>query len=618
MLCLTLAAGAMTACSPDEIAGLNEGEIAMASDYADMIKVTPNYETNEVVFSIDGAKNIYPIWYVTTPKGKTEKNLNPEWKKIYKPAGDYEVHVKIGNRNGISDGEVVKNFTLIKNLEKFSGFKYDAESNLWLTVDETNEFMTHFYYAPGWGQIDDPKLTKEGDTYTFELPAATTDQWQAQCPIKPNALHLTTDKTYDFSVIINSNNDIKGVTVKLTDVNSGDNFVFAERTDVKAGEDCVFYLSDVNNLSADADCELFFDFGGNPENTTVSVSRIVVKDHAIDDGTVLPKEEEDAITWDFEANLLKDMPVDIQYWYAPGWNQIDDPKCSASNGSYTWTLPAATTDQWQAQIGFHNTGVEISHEKSYDFRCVLTSNTDHPGFTIKLTQEDNDGIFLTEARHKLTAGEDIVIELGGLKLNSEKDITNLKIMLDAGGNAENAEITISEMHLQEHKGPRTVVWDLTGEKNLWLKGSHETISFHYAPGWNKIDDPKVSVSGNSYTIVLPAATTDQWQAQWHIATELTADDIKAGQLYDIRFTITSTKDHPGVTFKLTENGNDGNFLTEARNAVKADEETTFELKGLSLPLGDITNPNFKLALDFGGNPEGCEVTVSDIIIQAVQ
>ncbi len=612
-----MVAGAMTACSPDEIVGVSENDVAIANEYADMIKVVPNYETNQVEFYMEGAKGVYPIWYVTNTKGKTEKNINTQWSKVYKPAGDYKVEVRIGNRNGISYDVVTKNFTLVKDLEKFSGFKYEAESNLWLSVDQNNDYSTHYYYAPGWSQIADPKMTHEGDTYTFELPAATTDQWQAQCPIKPNGLHLTTDKTYDFSVVINSNNDIKGVTVKLTDVNSGDNAVFYARTDVKAGEDCVFYLSDVNDLSADADCELFFDFGGNPDNTVVSVSRIVVKDHAIDDGTILPTED-NAIEWDFNANLLQDMPVELQYYYAPGWAQIDDPKVTIAGNSYTWTFPAATTDQWQGQVGFHNTGVELSFEKSYDFRAVITSTTDHPGLTIKLTQEDNDDIYLTQDRHKLVAGEEMVIELGDLKLNKEIDITNLKIMFDAGGNAENTEITISEMHLQEHKGPRTVNWDLEGEKNLWLKGKHETLSFYYAPGWSQIADPKASITGNSYVIDLPAATTDQWQAQWHISTELNSSDISADKQYDIRFTLSSNKDHPGVTFKFTENGNDDNYLTADRHAIKADEEVTFELKGLSLPKGDIQNPDFKLALDFGGNPEGCTVIVSDIIIQAVE
>ena len=175
------------------------------------------------------------------------------------------------------------------------------------------------------------------------------------------------------------------------------------------------------------------------------------------------------------------------------------------------------------------------------------------------------------------------------------------------------------MHLQEHKGPKTINWDLTGEKNLWLKGSHATASFYYAPGWAQIADPEAEIDGNSYTINLPEATTDQCQAQWHITTELTDQDIVAGKAYDIRFTIIANEEQPGITFKLTEDGNDDNFLTADRHAYTTpDEEQIVEIPGVSLAKGENTKPGFKLALDFAGNPAGSVVTIKDIIIQEAE
>ncbi len=159
---------------------------------------------------------------------------------------------------------------------------------------------------------------------------------------------------------------------------------------------------------------------------------------------------------------------------------------------------------------------------------------------------------------------------------------------------------------------------MTGEKNLWLKGEHPTISFYYAPGWAQIADPETEVDGNSFTINLSEATSDQWQAQWHIGTDLGAADIKADKKYNIRFTLYSDSDQPGVTFKFTENGNDDNYLTAERHACAAYEEKVVELTDLALTKGDITNPTFKLCLDFAGNPAGCQVTVKDIIIQEAE
>ena len=52
----------------------------------------------------------------------------------------------------------------------------------------------------------------------------------------------------------------------------------------------LIWLSDVPGIDAAA-VKMVFDFGGNPDDTEVTISNIVLKDHAIDDGTVLPNPE---------------------------------------------------------------------------------------------------------------------------------------------------------------------------------------------------------------------------------------------------------------------------------------------------------------------------------------
>ena len=72
-------------------------------------------------------------------------------------------------------------------------------------------------------------------------------------------------------------------------------------------------------------------------------------------------------------------------------------------------------------------------------------------------------------------------------------------------------------------------------------------------------------------------------------------------------------------FKLTEDGNDDNFLTADRHAYTTpDEEQIVEIPGVSLAKGENTKPGFKLALDFAGNPAGSVVTIKDIIIQEAE
>lgn len=508
------------------------------------------------------------------------------------------------------NGDIAWHYILTsgKAATKFEGFKYDSEFNLWKKYDAT-EVGTHFYYAPGWAPIADPGYAHEGSSYTFSLPEATTDQWQAQCPLKPEGLHLSADKKYDFSVVINSSADIKGVTVKLTDVNTGDNYVFAERVDVTAYEDCVFYLSDVNELKSDADCELFFDFGGNPAEAAVTVKNIVVKDHANDDGTVLPSQEPEkpaSVEWRDADNLLANMAQDISYYYAPGWAPIADPETKIVEDSYTLTLPVATSDQWQCQFTFHNLGIALSADKKYDYRVILSANNPIKGVTVKLTQEDNDNVFITADRHDITeAYADQVIELVGL---DGADITNLKIVYDFAGNPDNTEVTVRGMLLQEHKASADELeWDADAADNLWGAALYPN-SFHYAPGWNKIADPTIQQNGRAYSISLPSATTDQWQAQ--VTTETTIA-TSAGKSYDFQVLLTPDCDMKNVTVKLTMVGNDEVFYTADRHDLTAYETKAIRFAGM--PGLDIDK--IKLVLDFGGNPENANVEVSDIILR---
>lgn len=91
------------------------------------------------------------------------------------------------------------------------------------------------------------------------------------------------------------------------------------------------------------------------------------------------------------------------------------------------------------------------------------------------------------------------------------------------------------------------------EANLWLGATKNDPSFYYAPGWAQIADPSYSFDGDAYTLSLPEATTDKWQAQMHIGTDICLNE---GEGYDGSFIFTSTKDMNGVTLKIHPQGDD--------------------------------------------------------------
>lgn len=351
----------------------------------------------------------------------------------------------------IDNGAIAWHYKLgLEGEAPFMGFKYDSEFNLWKNA--TVEPVAG-YYAPGWAQIADAEVTIDGDSYIVDLPQATTDQWQAQVPLLTD-IALSADKHYDFSCIITTTADHPGITVKFTDATSDDNFLFVERPAVKAGEEYVLWMSDLPGIDA-AQMKMFFDFGGNAENSKVTISKIVIKDHANDDGTVLPviPDEPDVpeapVTWcdpSSELNLWNAAQSTMEFYYAPGWNQIADPGFTINGSTYEIELPEATFETWQAQVKYH-TLMGTSADKNYDFRITFESSTDHGNICVKLTQDGDDGNFYMEQKVGVTAYEEQTFKWVNMP---GKDIEKLMLVLDFGGNAADTKVTVKDIIFQEH------------------------------------------------------------------------------------------------------------------------------------------------------------------------
>ncbi|MBO4549205.1 MAG: hypothetical protein J5733_00615, partial [Bacteroidaceae bacterium] len=77
--------------------------------------------------------------------------------------------------------------------------------------------------------------------------------------------------------------------------------------------------------------------------------------------------EVDSITFDDTPNLWQDANTDIDFYYAPGWNQTTNPTYTEKNGTYTLTLKKATSEQWQAQM-FLITDLQTDAHYNYNFR----------------------------------------------------------------------------------------------------------------------------------------------------------------------------------------------------------------------------------------------------------
>ena len=527
----------------------------------------------------------------------------------------------------IDNGEIAWHFTITSGAAevKFNGFNYNHEANLWKPVDAEGAHSYSFFYAPGWTQIADPEVSCAGGKYTFSLPSATSEQWQAQCFIIPTTdLPLSAATNYDFSCILNSSTDIKKVTLKLTDTTNDGNFLFTENVNLTAFEDYVFYLSDLPGIDAAA-VKMVFDFGGNPDNTEVSVSNIVLKDHAIDDGTVLPSVPEEPVAgpeeykYDSEANLWKaaDGAHSCTFFYAPSWNQLPDPELANNGNEYLLKLPSATFAQWQAQ--FHiipDSPVALESSKSYDFSVVLNSTTDIRAVTLKLTENGNDDNFLFTENVNLTAFEDYIFDLSDLP---GIDAAAVKMVFDFGGNPDNTEVTIKRIVLKDHAiDDGTHKGGASGENpgggldtsgtDIWDNAKVSYTWWYSMADWSGTLTPEISTISNGWKVVIPAGIGgSEWQGQTHFTLDAPAS---AAKKYDFCVTLNSSAACT-CTVKLAWEGNDTDhaFFYDGNVALSAYEDFQYIQSGVS---PDADYDKLALFIDLGRTPAGAEVEIKDI------
>ena len=505
--------------------------------------------------------------------------------------------------------------------KEWNGFDPNSQFNMWKGITPVMEF----WYAPGWAQIADPEFKDAGNDYTISLPEATTDQWQAQVKFHTD-LTTSAANNYDFSAIFNSDKDLNGATVKL--VLDGDDgvFYFTDRIDLKAGQDYIFWKSDMPGIDM-AKVMLVLDFGGCQAGTVVNVSGIVLKNHADDDGTVPPNEENNedpdkpVMDWDYESSTNLWKAVDdgslfdaFGYWFADnGWSQIPNSDCVQNGDTYEITLPDGMGgSQWQGQ--FHiDTKLTASAAKTYNFYMVMEADQDCPAVTFKLT-DSGDGNYFFEERNDVKADEPFIFKRTGLTLKEGADASAIRLFFDFGGCPAGTNVKISKIYFEE-----AVSINYDDADNLWKAvddGSlFDAFGYWFADdSWSQIPNSECVHNGDTYEITLPEGMGgSQWQGQFHIDTKLTAS---AAKQYHFQLVMEADADCPAVTIKLTDAG-DSNYFCEGRHDITADEPFVYTLKNATLKEG-VDASAIRLFFDFGGSPAGTKVKISKIVFKEVQ
>ncbi len=613
-----MAGMAMTACSPDDYAGLDPNGIPNVGD-AD-VSVEIDQEINQVKLKLNNTAQ-YPVWIVD---GKTYSTRNP-FTKIYANSGDYTVEYRVGNRNGISDGKGQKTFHFDNSIVDFSSYiarmaGAEAEGKQWFIASAEPAHLgcgpsgtdgTEWWSAApndkaNYGVYDDVVTFMPNGTYVYDPGEGGTMYVNKEVKAFPETNNGTapedvmvpTDKqqtTYDFTV--------EGDDVFLV-LPSHTKFPYISNDD--QWNTPKFKIVDLKPKHM----ELIYD------NGSIAWHYILVTEKAA------AEEEFKGFKYDSDCNMFRTAHYTNTYWYAPGWNQIADPVQTVNGSAFTLALPEATTDKWQCQYFFH-TDMTTNSSTNYDFSCIFNSTKDHNNVTVKICEETDDGFLYFDEVIQLKAYEDYVF----CKSNMDgKDMANVKLVFDFGGNEAGTEITIRDIVLKEHDcddgagqpgdaagpgGDNVMDWDYNSASNLWksVDATDCEMFFYYAPGWSQLPNPELTHKGDTYTLKLPQATSDQWQAQMAFRTNLSA---AAGETYNFYCVMTPNVDLHGVTVKLTQTGDDNNYFFAERVDLAAYEDNVIKFKAKACP-ADM--PQISLFFDFGGNPDNTEVVLSKIYLE---
>ena len=590
-------------------------DLSPFSDYwqdADYCVPVKAQEDVPFTFSVEGVDFfiIFPQGTLLAYLPNVDQYNNPKWK--INSFSKNKIELTCSN-NDIAWHYILQPEGADAGDKPFEGFKYDSEFNLWKNADV--HLNSTWFADSGWGELaNQPQVEVSNDLIKLHTPAEMgNDKWQGQVHIGTDIV-LSAASTYDFSIFIKSNDDSK-VTVK-PHLDGDDGVFFTEDQVAFDAGGSYFYLSDVKGW--DGPVVLTLDFAGNPD-MDFEVSKVVIKDHANDDGTVLPSENpegpgsETNVSWvdvNSDANIWNGATVTPGDTYTAAdssWSPGTEPTVTQNGNSYELYYPdGAGGDQWQAQFPLI-TDLSFSADQLYDFRVTIAPTCDIAGATVKPT-DFSDQSFWSADRHALSAYEDNVIELVAVSA----EMPDFKIVFDFAGVTPGATIVIKDIIIQEHQeAPAAPEWeDVNSDANIWNSGNVTEITTYTAAdsSWSPGTDPEITAEGNSWTLYYPdGAGGDQWQAQFALVTDLSFPE--ADKLYDFRVTINPTCDIAGATVKPTD-FSDGSFWSADRHALDAYEDNVIELFGVSAEM-----PDFKIVFDFAGVEAGAKIVVKDIIIQ---
>ena len=155
-------------------------------------------------------------------------------------------------------------------------------------------------------------------------------------------------------------------------------------------------------------------------------------------------------------------------------------------------------------------------------------------------------------------------------------------------------------------------FDANSDFNLW-KGVTPDATFYFAPNWSPDRTAEMQATyndkGNDYTITVPDAAFDRWQAQMHLHT--TGVETSAANHYDFSCIFVADADIDGVTVKVTNEADNEAIIDVDNISLKAGKEYVFWKSDVE---GKDLSP-VKIVFDFGHASGATTINVSNIVLK---
>ena len=625
---------ALTACSPETFDGPDQNGIPSISNVD--INMNVDQTVNQATFSVANMPaQTYAVW---TVNGNQYSTLNPmNWAN--NKAGTYDVELRLGNRNGFSQGSISKQFTFensqidltpyISRISRTWRINYAEAGHMGCGepgTDGSNWWSANPNDKADWGVYDDRITFGDDGSMLYDPGEGGTVYVNNGASLFPEYNTLVQDdgSKIDFMAPVDPQ------------VSSYNFDVDGDKVVLKLAPKTLFpYLSSDDQYN-------------NPVFTVTKLTNsemvLLYEGNGITWRFMFTSKEDDApkafkgYKFDSDGNMLRDATWEISSYYAhgdgwEGYNVEDMTYTNEGNKKFVVNLPNESNQRWQAQFQLQNLGgVSTQAGKNYDFSIKLKANQDLNSATVKLTDATDDTNFYFDEVIPLEGDTEYLL----VKSNMEgKDIDKFHLVFDFGGCQAGTIVEITEMVLKDHAyddgagqpdeqgggqggeegGKDKFDWNYDAPSNLWKAvdaGAYET-GYYFAAGddWHAIDYTEATHNGDVWELTLPADLgKNQWQGQFHIDTKLTASAEKTYNFYMI---MESDQDLSQVTFKLTDAG-DTNFFIEERNDVPGGEPFILKRSGVTLKEGTDAEA-IRLFFDFGGSPGGTNVKISKIIFK---